>query len=81
MDTLVSGRRFRILTAVDDFTRECLGLVADTLLTAPRVVRELERIVEHRGCPSMIVSDNVLCGEGREKPEQWVSVREFALAL
>ncbi len=58
MDTLVSGRRFRILTLVDDFTRECLGLVADTSLTGPRVVRELDRIVEARGCPGMIVSDN-----------------------
>jgi putative transposase len=58
MDTLVSGRRFRILTVVDDFTRECLGLVADTSLTGPRVVRELDRIVETRGCPRMIVSDN-----------------------
>jgi putative transposase len=58
MDTLVSGRRFRILTVVDDFTRECLGLVADTSLTAPRVVRELSRIIESRGCPRMIVSDN-----------------------
>ena len=58
MDTLVSGRRFRILTLVDDFTRECLGLVADTSLTAPRVVRELDRIIETRGCPRMIVSDN-----------------------
>lgn len=58
MDTLASGRRFRILTVVDDFTRECLGLVADTSLTAPRVVRELSRIIESRGCPRMIVSDN-----------------------
>ena len=58
MDTLVSGRRFRILTLVDDFTRECLGLVVDTSLTAPRVVRELDRIVETRGYPRMIVSDN-----------------------
>jgi len=58
MDTLVSGRRFRILTMVDDFTRECLGLVADTSLTGPRVVRELDRIIETRGCPRMIVSDN-----------------------
>lgn len=58
MDTLVSGRRFRILTLVDDFTRECLGLVVDTSLTAPRVVRELDRIVETRCCPRMIVSDN-----------------------
>ena len=32
-DALVSGRRFRILTLVDDFTRECLGLVVDTSLT------------------------------------------------
>jgi len=58
MDTMVSGRRFRILTVVDDFTRECLTLVADTSLTGPRVVRELDRIVELRGCPRMIVSDN-----------------------
>ena len=42
MDTLSSGRRFRILTLVDDFTRECLTLVADTSLTSLRVVRELE---------------------------------------
>ena len=57
-DTLVSGRRFRILTLVDDFTRECLGLVVDTSLTGLRVVRELDRIAELRGCPGMIVSDN-----------------------
>jgi putative transposase len=58
MDTLSSGRRFRILTLVDDFTRECLGLVVDTSLTALRAVRELGQIIESRGCPRMIVSDN-----------------------
>jgi len=58
MDTLSSGRRFRVLTLVDDFTRECLGLVVDTSLTALRVVRELDQIIESRGCPRMIVSDN-----------------------
>lgn len=58
MDTMVSGRRFRILTVVDDFTRECLGLVVDTSLTGPRVVRELDRIGELRGYPRMLVSDN-----------------------
>jgi putative transposase len=57
-DTLASGRRFRILTLVDDFTRECLGLVADTSLTGLRVARELDRIAELRGYPCMIVSDN-----------------------
>jgi putative transposase len=48
-DTLVSGRRFRILTLVDDFTGEWLGLVVDTWLTGPRVARELDRIAELRG--------------------------------
>ena len=57
-DTLVSGRRFRILTLVDDFTRECLGLVVDTSLTGLRVARELDRIAEQRRYPCMIVSDN-----------------------
>ena len=57
-DTLMRGRRFRILAVVDDFTRECLGLVVDTSLTALRVVRELGHIIESRGCPRMIVSDN-----------------------
>src|SRR4029078_12921971 len=57
-DTLVSGRRFRILTLVDDFTRECLGLVVDTSLTGLRVARELDRIAALRSYFCMIVSDN-----------------------
>jgi putative transposase len=57
-DTLASGRRFRILTLVDDFTRECLALVVDTLLTGLRVARELDRVAEVRGYPCMVVSDN-----------------------
>ena len=48
-DTLVSGRRFRILTLVDDFTRECLGLVVDTSPRSPACVRELElELVSYR---------------------------------
>jgi putative transposase len=57
-DTLVSGRRFRIPTLVDDFTRECHRLVVDTSLTGLRVARELDRIAEQRGYPGMIVSDH-----------------------
>jgi putative transposase len=58
-DALSSGRRFRVLAVVDDFTRECLGLVADTSLSGLRVGRELDRIAERRGYrPAMIVSDN-----------------------
>ena len=57
-DTLLDGRRFRGLVVVDDFTRECLALVVDTSLSGMRVARELDRLVELRGPPLMIVSDN-----------------------
>jgi putative transposase len=57
-DALVDSRRFRILAIVDDFTRECLALVADTSLPGIRVVRELDALVASRGRPAMIVSDN-----------------------
>jgi putative transposase len=58
-DTLTDGRRFRILVVVDDFTRECLCLVADTSLSGARVARELTAIIAHRGArPLLCVSDN-----------------------
>ena len=57
-DAFADGRRFRILAVVDDFTRECLALVADTSLPGLRVVRELEAVIARRGRPAMCVSDN-----------------------
>jgi putative transposase len=57
-DMLTDGRRFRVLVVVDDFTRECLALVVDTSLSGMRVARELDALVEKRGRPRTIVSDN-----------------------
>ncbi|MBY5444493.1 IS3 family transposase [Rhizobium leguminosarum] len=57
-DQFTDGRRLRILTVVDDCTRECLALVADTSLSGLRVARELDQIIKERGKPRMIVSDN-----------------------
>ena len=57
-DQLTDGLRFRILTVVDDCTRECLALVADASLSGTRVARELDRLVLERGKPKMVVSDN-----------------------
>ena len=57
-DAFADGRRFRILAVVDDFTRECLALVADTSLPGLRVVRELDVSIAWRGRPAMCVSDN-----------------------
>ena len=56
-DQLTDGRRFRTLTVVDNCTRECLALVADTSLSGARVARELAMIIERRGKPMMIISD------------------------
>ncbi len=53
-DSLADARRFRILTVVDDHTRECLGLVADTSLSGKRVARELDTIIALRGRPASI---------------------------
>ena len=55
---MTDGRRFRILTVVDDCTRECLALVADTSLSGARVARELNRLMIERRKPKMVVSDN-----------------------
>lgn len=57
-DAFTDGRRFRVLAIVDDFTRECLALVADTSLSGLRVARELDAIIGRRGRPLTIVSDN-----------------------
>ena len=57
-DQLIDGRRFRILTVVDDCTRTCLDLVADTSLSGLRVARELDRLIHEHGKPRMVVSDN-----------------------
>lgn len=57
-DQLSDCRRFRILAIVDDFTRECLALVADTSLSGGRVARELDLVIIQRGKPLSIVSDN-----------------------
>src|SRR5881227_3606003 len=57
-DQLTDGRRFRILAVVDDCTRECLALVADTSISGRRVARELDDIIRRRGKPKMVVSDN-----------------------
>jgi putative transposase len=57
-DALGSGRRFRMLNIVDDYTRECLAIEVDTSLSGARVVRVLEELKKQRGLPAQIRSDN-----------------------
>jgi hypothetical protein len=58
MDRFREGRRFRVFTLVDDFSRECLATYADTSISGVRVVRLLEELRATRGLPQTLVSDN-----------------------
>ena len=57
-DQLANGRRFRVLTIIDDVTKECLAAVPDTSLSGKRVVQEMSALITRRGRPGAIVSDN-----------------------
>ena len=52
------GRRFRVHNVVDDVTRECVAAIPDTSISGRRVARKLTTLIERRGKPGMIVSDN-----------------------
>jgi putative transposase len=58
-DQLANGRRFRLLTVVDDFTRECLAIEVDTSLSGQRVARVLDQISQGRGLTPSTDSDSL----------------------
>ena len=57
-DVVAAGRRIRVLTIVDAYTREALAVEVDTSITGDRVVRALDEIGEWRGLPEVIQVDN-----------------------
>ena len=57
-DALASGRRFRCLNIIDEFSRECLAIEVSHSLPAVRVIEVLERLRVERGLPEVIVTDN-----------------------
>jgi putative transposase len=57
-DRLADHRWFRILTVVDEYTRECLCLHADHSQTGEKVVEQMKRLVAARGVPESITTDN-----------------------
>ena len=57
-DALFDGRRFRALTLVVNFSRECLGIVVDQSLKGEHVVSLLSEVVQQRGRPARIQTDN-----------------------
>lgn len=57
-DRLASGFRYRILTLVDLYTRECLALYADRSIGGKKVAAVLRAVVAQRGAPRSITVDN-----------------------
>jgi len=57
-DQLASGRKFRVLTVIDKWHRQCVALEADYSLTGDSVVRVLKRLAINDSLPAAITVDN-----------------------
>lgn len=77
-DSLVDGRKFRLLNVIDDFNRASLAIEVDSSLPSLRVIRVLERLLKERGKPANIRTDN-----GPEfishKWQQWCEEKQITL--
>ena len=58
MARTVEGRAFRILTIIDEYTRECLAILVDRRITSQSVIDQLFYLFVFRGTPKHIRSDN-----------------------
>jgi transposase InsO family protein len=57
-DRTTDGRAFRMLTIIDEFTRECLSIDVARKLTSEDVLERLSDLFVRRGVPDYIRSDN-----------------------
>jgi len=76
-DRTHDGRAFRLLTIVDEFTRECLAIVVARKLTADDVLATLTDLFITRGCPGHLRSDNgpEFCAKIVRESLAWLKVR------
>jgi putative transposase len=51
-DSLIYGRRFRVLNIIDDYNREALAIEPDFSLPGERVIQVLEEVISERGKPT-----------------------------
>jgi len=75
---LLDGHWFRVLTVIDQFTRECLALVADRALNGHKVTLALSQIVAERGAPESITADNELSKKAMARNEHTSAVARRA---
>jgi putative transposase len=57
-DSTSDGRPIKIVSIVDEHTRECLGGLVERSITADRLITELDRLAARRGYPQVLRSDN-----------------------
>jgi putative transposase len=57
-DRTSNGKPLRMLTIIDEFSRECLTIHIDRALTAYDVIEQLAELFVKRGTPDFIRSDN-----------------------
>ena len=80
-DRLADGTSFRILTVIDQFTRECVALEADRSMTGKKVAEALERARQERGSlPESITVDNGSEFSGRAL-EAWAMAHHVQLCF
>jgi putative transposase len=57
-DAIANGRAIRALTVIDGFTKESPVIEVDASLSAPRITRVLDEVIEQRGRPDGMRLDN-----------------------
>ena len=57
-DATTDGRPVKIVSIVDEHTRECLGGMVDRSITADVLIDELDRLAAQRGYPAVLRCDN-----------------------
>jgi len=57
-DQVDGGSRLKIMTVIDEFSKECLAIYAAYRIKAQDVIREVARVIEREGAPEHIRSDN-----------------------
>ena len=57
-DALVSHRRIRVFTVVDECTRRCMALEVDTSLPAASITNHLDAVAFEHGYPKELLMDN-----------------------
>ena len=77
-DALCDGRRFRALTVIDEWMRECLAIEVGASLTSERITGALQCLCELRAMPSVIQSDNGPEFRGRVM-DAWADARGVRL--